>query len=153
MRRDNATFIGCSLLLLVLALGCARSTGLGEGDDDTRRAALRFYDVVNQVMQSGDASAFDAVLAPDAVDHDPTPGMAPGREGIKRAFAELRAAYPDYRVQVEYVLAERNEASCRVVGRMTHKGRPVTLRGIDILRFDQRGLLTDRWGQFQSLPE
>ena len=44
-------------------------------------------------------------------------------------------------------------AACRVVGRMTHQDRPVTLRGIDILRFDERGLLTNRWGQFQSLPE
>jgi predicted SnoaL-like aldol condensation-catalyzing enzyme len=137
---------------VMLAIGCARSTGLGEGDEDTRRAALRFYDVVNEVMRSGDTTAFDAVLAPQAVDHDPTPGMAPGREGIKRAFAELRAAYPDYRVAVEYVLAKRNEAACRVVGRMTHEGRPITLRGIDILHFE-RGLLTDRWGQFQSLPE
>lgn len=118
---------------------------------DTRRAAHRFYDAVNQAMTSGDMAVFDEVLAPNVVDHNPTPGMAPGRDGIRRAFAELRAAFPDYHATVEDVIVEGNKAACRITGRLIYAGREVSLHGIDILQFDG-DVLVARWGQFEPLP-
>ena len=119
--------------------------------EDTRSAVQRFYETLNRALSSGDVSLLDALLAPNVIDHNPTPGMAPGREGVKRAFAELRAAFPDYRGSVEDMVVEGDKAACRVTGRMTHRGRPAELHGIDILRFAD-GVLVERWGVFEPLP-
>jgi predicted ester cyclase len=77
--------------------------------------------------------------------------MAPGRDGIRRAFAELRAAFPDYHATVEDVIVEGNKAACRITGRLIYAGREVSLHGIDILQFDG-DVLVARWGQFEPLP-
>ena len=121
-------------------------------NEDTRQAARRFYDAVNEVMRSGNTAPLDGVLAPQVVDHDPAPGMAPGRDGIKRAFGEFRVKFPDYRGTVEDMLAEGDKAACRITGRMTHNGKEVVVHGIDILRIEN-GLVVDRWGQFESPPQ
>jgi predicted SnoaL-like aldol condensation-catalyzing enzyme len=121
-------------------------------DNDTRRAARAFYETLNRAMSSGDMDLLDEALAPNVVDHNPTPGMAPGREGIKRAFADLRSTFPDYHGSIDDLIVEGGKAACRVTGRMTHHGREVVVHGIDILRFDH-GLLVDRWGQFETPPE
>jgi predicted SnoaL-like aldol condensation-catalyzing enzyme len=137
----------------VLVAGCARRPeATMTNNEDTRRAARRFYEIVNQAMRTGDMAALDRVIAPAAVDHDPVPGMAPGREGIKRAFADFRATFPDYRADVDDLLVEGDKAACRITGRMSHRGQEIAVHGIDILRFEG-GLVVDRWGQFERLPE
>ena len=126
---------------------------------ETKRAAGRFYETVNEAMRTGDVALLDAVLAPDAVDHNPTPGQEPGRDGIKKAFAEFRAAFPDMRMSVLDMVAEEDKVACRIVTRMTHRGdfqgvratgRQVTLSGIDILRI-ANGAVAERWGEFDTL--
>jgi ketosteroid isomerase-like protein len=120
-------------------------------NEETRHAAHRFYDTVNEAMRTGNMALFDAVVALQAVDHDPVPGMAPGREGIKRAFAESRAIFLDYRGNVDDVIVEGDKAACRITGRMNYKGKEIVLHGIDILRVEG-GLIVDRWGQFERPP-
>jgi predicted SnoaL-like aldol condensation-catalyzing enzyme len=134
-----------------VAASCARPGG-SMTKEDTRRAARRFYETLNQAMSSGDMGLLDAVLAPSVVDHDPTPGMAPGREGIKRAFAEFRAAFPDYHGSIDDLIVEDDKAACRITGQMTLRGQKMSVHGIDILRFDH-GVLVDRWGQFENPPQ
>jgi steroid delta-isomerase-like uncharacterized protein len=127
--------------------------------EEIKRAAARFYERVNQAMQTGDVSLLDEVIARNAVDHNPIPGQAPGRAGIKKAFAEFRAAFPDMQMTVEDMIAEGDKVACRFTTRMTHRGdfqgipatgKQVTLSGIDILRFVD-GMLAERWGEFDSL--
>jgi predicted ester cyclase len=93
------------------------------------------------------------------VDHNPTPGQAPGREGIKQAFAEFRRAFPDMQMRVEDMLAEGDKVACRLVSRITHRGdfqgiratgKAVTLSGIDILRI-VNSMVVERWGEFDNL--
>jgi predicted ester cyclase len=134
-----------------LVAGCIPQTGEPTMTEDTKRAARRFYETLNQAVRTGDMALLDSVLAPDVVDHNPTPDMAPGREGIKRAFAEFRATFPDFQTTVDDLIAEGDKAACRVTGRMTHQGKQVKRSGIDILLF-HGGKLTDRWGQFESPP-
>lgn len=119
--------------------------------EDTRNAAHRFYETLNRALGSGDVSLLDPLLAPDVIDHNPTPGMGAGRDGVKRAFAELRAAFPDYSGTIEDLVVEGDKAACRITGRMTHRGRQVEMHGIDILRF-AGGVLVERWGVFEPPP-
>ena len=110
-------------------------------------------------MRTGDMARLDERLAPNAVDHNPTPGQAPGRDGITQAFAEFQRALPDMQMRVEDMLAEGDKAACRLVSRMTHRGdfkniratgKAVTLSGIDILRI-VNGMVVERWGEFDNL--
>jgi steroid delta-isomerase-like uncharacterized protein len=129
------------------------------GIEKTKADARRFYEHLNRAMKSGNLAELDAVIAPDAVDHNPVPGMKQGLEGIKAAFAEGRVAFPDLVVTVEDVLAEGDKAACRLRTRATHRatflgvpatGKVVNQTGIDILRF-AGGKLVERWGQFDDL--
>jgi predicted ester cyclase len=126
---------------------------------EIKRAAAHFYEKVNEAMRTGNIALLDEVLARNAVDHNPGPGQAPGREGIKQAFGEFRDAFPDMRMTVEDMVAEGDKVACRIVTRMTHRGdfqgikatgQQVTLAVIDILRF-VNGKLAERWGEFDSL--
>ncbi len=126
---------------------------------DIKRAAARFYEKVNEAMSTGNTALLDEVVAPDAVDHNPVPGQAPGRDGIKKAFAEGRDAFPDMRMSVQDMVAEGDKVACRIVTRMTHRadfqgipatGKQVTMSGIDILRF-VNGKIAERWGEFDNL--
>jgi steroid delta-isomerase-like uncharacterized protein len=132
---------------------------MDSGVERTKDDARRFYEHLNRAMKSGNLAELDAVIAPDAVDHNPVPGMKQGLEGIKAAFAEGRVAFPDLVVTVEDVLAEGDKAACRLRTRATHRGtfqgvpatgKVVTQTGIDILRF-AGGKLVERWGQFDDL--
>ncbi len=122
--------------------------------EDTRAAARRFYDVLTRALQSGDLSSLAEVVARDAVDHNPVPGMKPGLEGIAESFAELRAAFGDAVFAVEDVVAEGDKAACRLRVRATHRatfmgvaptGRQLSWTVIDMLRF-AGGKMVERWG-------
>ncbi len=125
----------------------------------TKADAHRFYEHLNRALKSGNLAELDQVIAPEAVDHNPVPGMKQGREGIKAAFGEARVAFPDLVFTVEDVIAEGDKAACRLSVRATHRGtfqgapatgKQVKQTGIDILRFAD-GKLVERWGEFDSL--
>jgi steroid delta-isomerase-like uncharacterized protein len=127
--------------------------------EQTKADARRFYEHLNGALRSGDLAELDQVVAPDIVDHNPAPGMKQGLEGIKAAFGEVRAAFPDLVITVEDVIAEGDKAACRLTTRATHRGtfqgvpatgKQVKQTGIDILRF-AGGKLVERWGEFDDL--
>jgi len=124
-----------------------------------KAAARRFYTVVEEVVRSGDVDRFDEVLTADVVDHDPGPGQGPGLAGIKAAFGELRAAFPDLAYTIEDVVAEGDKVACRVRWRATHagpflgvpgSGKTISQQGMDILRI-AGGKIAERWGVFDDL--
>jgi predicted ester cyclase len=167
----RALLVGLGIWTLGTSAGCARhhvrdepraskrKDGAMSQTEELKRAAARFYETVNAAMRTGNLARLDEVLAPTAVDHNPTPGQTPGRDGIKKAFAEFHAAFPDMQMSVEDMLAEGDKVACRIVSRMTHRGdfqgiratgKPVTLTGIDILRI-VNGTVIERWGEFDNL--
>lgn len=126
---------------------------------ETKAAARRFYDSLNQALETGDFSLLDAVVAEDAVDHNPVPGMKQGLAGIKASFAAGRPAFPDLRFTVEDMIVEGDKVACRIVLRGTHRGpfqgvpasgARVSFTGIDILRFEG-GKMAERWGEFDDV--
>jgi predicted ester cyclase/uncharacterized glyoxalase superfamily protein PhnB len=125
---------------------------------EAKTAVHRIYEAFNRAIATGDLRLLDGVIATDAVDHNPDPGMKQGLEGIKEAFGGLRVAFPDYHFAVEDVIMEGEKVACRLKTRGTHRGmflgvaatqRPVTLSGIDILRI-REGKIVERWGAFDN---
>ena len=122
--------------------------------EDIRAAARRFYEVLTRALQTGDLALLAQVVAADAVDHNPVPGMKPGLEGITDAFTGFRDIFGDAAFAVEDVIADGDKAACRLrvtaIHRGTYRGvaptgRQVSWTVIDLLRF-AGGKMTERWG-------
>ena len=76
----------------------------------------RFFE---EVYNQGNLAVADDLVAADYVSHNPAPGEAPGREGLKAFVAYLRRALADLHVTIEAQVAEED----RVATRYTIRGR------------------------------
>jgi steroid delta-isomerase-like uncharacterized protein len=121
---------------------------------ESREIARRFTE---ECWDRNDVSVLDDIMAADFDDHDPAPGQGPGRDGYKQVTAQYFSAFSDFRVRNEDVIAEEDKAVLRWTARGRHTGplmgmpptgKDVTLRGIDIIRVDDRGRIVERWGEF-----
>lgn len=114
---------------------------------------------VKEFLQNGDASAADKYIDTNVITHDGMPGQAPGIEGVKQTFRELRSAFPDMAVEVKDIIAEGD----KVVGRfvvsgtntgsfmgMPATGNKFTYDEIVIVRFEN-GKIVEHWAEMDSL--
>jgi predicted SnoaL-like aldol condensation-catalyzing enzyme len=64
---------------------------------DTQRNKATLQRLYDEVMNGHDVNAADALITLDRPDHDPTfpPELTTGREGFKKLFGMLIAAFPD----------------------------------------------------------
>jgi steroid delta-isomerase-like uncharacterized protein len=106
-------------------------------------------------ISAGDLAGFGELVADDFVEHDEVPGHPPTKEGMLDYFHALLAAFPDLRLDVEDVIAEGDKTVARVRASATHRGEfmgvpPTEKRAeiqlIDIMRFDDAGLVAEHWG-------
>ncbi len=112
-----------------------------------------------QILASGDSDRLGEVFAAGVVDHDPSPGQAPGVEGVKQFWRGIKGAFPDFRLEVDLLTASDDFVTIvyRIAG--THQGQYLgvagtgkrfEVRGVQVARFEN-GLITDRWGSSDSL--
>src|ERR1051326_9111550 len=112
----------------------------------------RFYAEIDK----GNLNAMDELVAENYLDHNPPPfpGLAPGREGLKRAFEIFWQATPGYH-RIEDQIAEGD----RVVTRMTsfgkhegdlpgapRTGNDLKMTSITIHRIEN-GKLAEKWAE------
>jgi predicted ester cyclase len=121
--------------------------------------AERNKDVIRRLLEEvdrGNLDVVDAWYSPEFVDHAPSPtrGLAPGRDGVRQAFALFRQAFPDTRHTIEDLIAQGDRVVARISARGTHTGelfghaptgRVVTLTRIAIYRIVD-GRIVERWG-------
>ncbi len=112
-----------------------------------------------QAVNSGDFSAFNQIVAPDVLDHDPAPAQRAGPEGYKDFFGALRTAFPDLKISVDHLVAGGDSVAIAYTITGTHRGnlldhaatgKPVSARGVQIARFRQ-GKMVERWGSSDQL--
>lgn len=112
-----------------------------------------------ELFNAQNLDALEEVLATNVVDHSPAPGQPPGIEGVKQFFGMLFAAFPDFYMTVEDMIAEGDKVVARVRINSTHQGEfmgipptgiQVTQTGIDILRI-ANGKVVERWGEFDNM--
>ena len=123
---------------------------------DHSNTQRRLYDL----LSAGDIDGFGALLADDFVEHEETPGLAPTKDGVLEFFRMYRAAFPDLRMDPEDVLASGDKVVARVRATGTHEGelmgmpatgKSVDVQLIDIMRFDEDGLVAEHWGVVDML--
>jgi len=106
-------------------------------------------------INAGDVAGFGDLVADDFVEHEGGPGLPPTKEGTLEFFRALLAAFPDMRMDVEDLIASKDKAVARVKATATHRGEfmgvpptgnRVEVQLIDIMRFDDAGLVCEHWG-------
>jgi steroid delta-isomerase-like uncharacterized protein len=155
----SAAFVAAFFLLVLLA-ACETADGPAAGgvedaaDDRVARntaAMQQIFDAFN----TGDVSAIDSVLAPDAVDHSVLPGTeGTAAEQLKQYIAMARVGFPDLRITVDEQLAAADHVVSMTTFRGTHTGafmgiaptgRAVEVEAIDVVRFAD-GRAIEHWG-------
>ena len=63
-------------------------------DPRTNKALVAEF--IDALFTNGDLEAVDRYLAPGFVNHDPFPGFAPDREGMRQTAQVFRQAFPDW---------------------------------------------------------
>jgi steroid delta-isomerase-like uncharacterized protein len=123
---------------------------------DHSAAQRRLYELLN----AGDIEGFGALLADDFVEHEETPGLAPTREGVMEFFRMYRAAFPNLRFHLEDVLDSGDKVVTRARATGTHQGelmgipptgKDVDVQLIDVMRFNEDGLVAEHWGVVDML--
>ena len=65
----------------------------------------------------------DEVVAPDAINYEAPPGMTrEGPESVKQIIPMLTAAFPDYHISLEEMIAEGDKVVVRTTVSGTHQG-------------------------------
>jgi predicted ester cyclase len=119
--------------------------------------------VVRRVIEEGvnkkNLAVFDELVSPSFVDHE-AEGSAPGGpEGEKELVSSVAEAFPDWRWDIEDMLAVDDRVITRYVVHGTHRGefmgaaptgREVAFTGINISRL-VGGKIVESWGNSDQL--
>lgn len=112
-----------------------------------------------EAFNKGNLEVLDELVASDVVDHDPAPGQASGREGIKQFASTLRTAFPDLQIAPENMVAEGDYVAFNYTIEGTHQGEfmgvaptgnRVSARAMEMVRIVD-GQMVDRWGNADQL--
>ena len=115
---------------------------------------------ISALFNNGDLTAVDRYLDPEFINHDPPlPGSPDGPEGMRQAAELFRQAFPDWRSDVQHVIAEGDLLVEHFIAHGTHRGsvmgetptgQHVVLGGINIFRIVD-GKIVERWGRLDDL--
>lgn len=107
------------------------------------------------VIQQGNRALFDALMAPDFINHTAPPGAPNGPEGMWTTFEHvLRPALGGLTVDIHEQLCDGDKVTTRKTIRGTHTGtfagipatgRAVAIDAIDIVRV-RDGRYVEHWG-------
>ncbi|WP_158795557.1 ester cyclase [Pedobacter sp. L105] len=122
---------------------------------DNISAQTKFGEAVN----TGKLDQMHDLVSPHCIEHDPAPGQAAGPEGYIQFFNMMRTAFPDFKLEVEHLVADEECVAFAYTATGTHQGdfmgipatnRAIKARGLQISRFEE-GKMVERWGSSDEL--
>jgi steroid delta-isomerase-like uncharacterized protein len=115
--------------------------------------------LVEEVINQGDMSVIDEIVALDFVEHEELPpGIPPGREAPRALFSMMHNAFPDLNATIEQLLAEGDTVTLYMTWTGTQQGefmgipptgRRISIEVIDLIRVAD-GQLVEHWGVMDS---
>lgn len=127
-------------------------------EPDRAKAVVRRFN--KEVIEAGDRTAFEALIAPDFVNRSAPPGAPDGPESLWNTFqGVLRPALAELSVTIHDQIAENGKVTTRktISGRhvgsllgVPATGRAVRIEVIDIVRIE-RDRYAEHWG-INNLP-
>ena len=119
-----------------------------------------FRQMVEQVFNQGNISMVDELVATDFVEHEELPpGIPGGSEGVKVLTSQLRNAFPDFKAEIEDLIAEGDRVVVRMNWTGTQEGefmgipptgKSISIEVIDIVRF-AGGKFVEHWGVMDNM--
>ncbi len=118
--------------------------------EENKAAIRRAYD---ELWNERNVEVVDELVTEDFLNHAAPPDRQRGRQGLKDVVRMFEGAFPDFRYEVEDVIAEGEKVAVRDVFRGTHQGdfmgipatgNRVTMEAIHIYRF-REGRLAEHW--------
>ena len=113
-----------------------------------------------ELISKGDLDGFGELVAEDFVEHEALPGLPPTKAGVLDLFRGYLAAFPDLHMEAVDIIDSGDRAVARVTASGTQRGefmglppsgRSVEVQLIDIMRFDDAGLVREHWGITDTL--
>lgn len=110
---------------------------------------------LGEILTAKDVSRLGEGFHQDVVDHDPVPGAPAGLAGIQEFWTSFFTGFPDGALQVETIVADDDQVAAvfTITGTNTGPfqgndptGKSFSVRGIQIGKFDEDGLIVERWG-------
>jgi steroid delta-isomerase-like uncharacterized protein len=110
---------------------------------------------IDKGFSGGDLSVADRLIADNFVNHTSVAGQNPGRDGLKKAVASLRAAFSNLTVRIDDVVADGDRVAVRDTITAVHTaefngvkptGRTVAVDRIAFYRLSA-GKITEHWAQ------
>jgi predicted ester cyclase len=79
----------------------------------------RYY---GALFSQGQIGLVDELVHEEYVNHSPSPGLPPGREGVRAIVTTLRAAFPDLSYVIEDLVVGTDAVATRTTLRGTQRG-------------------------------
>lgn len=124
--------------------------------EENKALARRFYE---ELVNAQNLDAAEQFVAPDFIEHLPMPpGTPPGLEGFKVFMGAYFQAFPDLRLNVEWMVAEGDMVVTHLTVRGTHKGElmgiPPTGKEVTVTLTDANrisgGKFVEHWANFDQ---
>ena len=105
-------------------------------------------------LNRGDLDGYLSIYAPGAVVHGLPDHVSPDAQGHREVLADIRRSLPDFRAQVEAVVAEGDLLAARITYSGTHlgtmrgvapTGRVISWEAMTFRRYDDEGRVVERW--------
>ena len=74
-----------------------------------------------EVQNKGNFQVFEELFADDFIDHTPQPSTTPDKAGVRKLYTYLRAAFPDFRAEIHWQLADGDRVTTYKTYRGTHQ--------------------------------
>ena len=123
----------------------------GDTEKENKEWVSYFY---TEVLNKGNFDQIDDLVSKNYREHEPLPGFAPSREGLKQFFIAMRKSFPDLKNSVEFMVVEGDKVVSYITMTGTHKseymgapgsGKTFEIKVIDIIRVVD-GKMTEHWG-------
>lgn len=119
---------------------------------------------LEEVVNKGNQSLADELIASDFVDHNPLPGLPPNKDGFKQSFVIFHDTFPDMHYEIDDIIAEEDKVVVRWTATGTQKGelmgipptgRSISVTGMDIFRIvnNQLAELWLSWDQLGMMQQ
>ena len=112
-------------------------------------------------LGQGDLEVVDEIFFDRYVSHQPDGStLERGPEDVKQFIGEFWQAFPDYRITIEYQIAEGDKVVTRWRSTGTHQGEfrgitptgnRVQIMGIGVFRFSEEGKVVETWDSYDQL--
>ncbi len=147
------------LMLAVINYSCNNSTSnsMSDHSEANKAKTQQFYD---EVINAHNTAMIDSFCTKDFVDHNPDQGHSgKGIDDLKAQFTQMFAAFPDAKVNVDFIVAKGDTVTSHLtmsgtntgsMGAMAATNKSFKITGIDIIVIKD-GKATERWGEFDNM--